>query len=106
MSRQGRAGDPVLWEVPPGAIPIGAEAIPGEVFPRAPKPVSGARAGGGGSGRTVDATIGREVRSMVFARRSRWFTDPRGTPKPAEPGRMVRRGGAPSAGLAARPRPT
>ena len=36
-------------------------------------------------------TTGREVCAIVFARRSRWRTDPRGTPKLAEPGLMVRR---------------
>lgn len=58
------------------------------------------------TGGAVLATTGREVRSMVFATRSRLRTDPRGTPKPAEPGLMVRRRGAPTTGFAARPSPT
>lgn len=68
-----------------------------------PEPVVGAVVRTGGA---VATTTGREVCVIVFERRSRWRTDPRGTPKPAEPGLMVRRRGAPDGGFTVRPCPT
>src|ERR1700686_4145944 len=94
-----RCGDPtgaIPVELPPLVdVDVEVELVP--------KPVDVAVVETGGA---VATTTGREVRSIVFATRSRWRTDPRGTPKPAEPGFMVRRRGAPAAGFAARPRPT
>src|ERR1700676_1659918 len=86
-----------------GAIPVELPPLVEVEVELAPKPVVGAVVDAGGA---VATTTGREVRSIVFATRSRWRTDPRGTPKPAEPGLMVRRRGAPAAGFAASPRPT
>ena len=90
---------------PIGAIPVEVPPlvdvdVEGELVP---KPVVLAVVATGGA---VATTTGREVRSIVFATRSRWRTDPRGTPKPAEPGLMVKRRGAPTAGFAASPCPT
>src|ERR1700716_1417188 len=100
-----RRGAPPMGAIPGEGPPLiegegESEGEPGLV----PKPpVVGAVVETGGA---VATTTGREVRSIVFARRSRWRTDPRGTPKPAEPGLMVRRLGAPAPGFAARPSPT
>src|SRR3982074_1858294 len=97
-----RCGAPPIGAIPvedPPLIEGEDEGEPGLV----PRPVVGAVVETGGA---VATTTGREVRSIVFARRSRWRTDPRGTPKPAEPGLMVRRLGAPAPGFAARPSPT
>ena len=54
---------------------------------------------------SVGTVTGRVPLSASFAPRSRWRTDPRGTPKLAEPGSMASGVGG-LAGLAASPRPT
>src|ERR1700686_4269486 len=88
---------------PIGAIPVEVPPLVEGELGLVPKPVDLAVVETGGA---VATTTGREVRSIVFARGWRWRPDPRGTPKPAEPGLMVRRRGAPAAGFAARPSPT
>ena len=48
---------------------------------------------------------GRESCSIALAERSRWFTDPRGTPNPAEPGLIVSLFGV-AVSIAIKPLPT
>src|ERR1035441_4237426 len=91
------------WFDPIEAVPVEGPPLAGLGPEFLPKPVVEAAAETGG---VVATTTGRDVCVMVFATRSRWRTDPRGTPKPAEPGLMVRRCGAPMAGFAVRPSPT
>src|SRR5271157_4282736 len=54
----------------------------------------------------VVTTTGRALRTASFAKRSRWLTVPRGTPRPAMPGVIVSRRGGAATGFTVRPRPT
>jgi len=99
--RDGGADD--LCGAAMGAIPVELPPLDNVDVELVPKPLGIGVVEIGGA---VATTTGREVRSIVFATRSRWRTDPRGTPKPAEPGLMVKRRGAPTAGFAASPCPT
>jgi len=57
------------------------------------------------AGGRIETTTGCGSRSIDFAMWLRWFTEPRGTPKPAEPGLIVSLPDA-MAGMAVRPLPT